>query len=228
MRYTVYCDESRHEPRGHRYMAIGGLWVRSEEKERITRDLRILRRSLNFLGEAKWSKVNLGRFDHYCQIVDYFAKEPHLEFRVIIVDQSKVDLSHHDGDEELGFYKFYYEMLEKWIEPTNEYLILLDFKQNRGSSRYQDLKRILSNRAAKLSSKILDLNVIDSSQSQLAQLCDILTGATATAYCGDQRAGSAKESLIEYIEASLSLRLREHTASPSRCKFNIFQIDLAT
>ena len=57
-------------------------------------------------------------------LVDFFIQED-LHFRVIVVDQDKVE-----GNRELGFYKFYYEMLIKWLTKDNQYLILLDFKQN--------------------------------------------------------------------------------------------------
>ena len=59
---------------------------------------------------------------------------------MIVVEKDKLDYqSFHNGDSELGFYKFYYEMLIKWLVKDNQYLILLDFKQNKGSDRYGEL-----------------------------------------------------------------------------------------
>jgi len=228
MKYIVYCDESRHDgPQSHRYMAIGGLWVPTAVRDEANGALRQLRRSIDLRGEAKWGKVSDSRLQAYRSLVDFFFERPGLQFRVIVVDQLRVDVDRfHEGDQELGFYKFYYEMLEKWIEPGNEYLILLDFKQNSGAHRYGDFRRILRNRASSIAATITDLTVIDSKLAPLGQICDVLTGAVAASCCMDLRRPSAKESLAKYIEARAGLPLCAQTPNPKRCKFNIFRIDL--
>lgn len=229
MKFVVYCDESRHEgPQTHRYMAIGGLWVRQSSKPELTKALQQLRTAVGLRGEAKWEKVSTSHLPGYQRLVDFFFDNPEVRYRVIVVDQSRVDVDRfHEGDAELGFYKFYYGMLEKWIEAGNEYLVLLDFKQNRGADRYSDLKRILRRHATKVDAIISDLTIIDSRQAPLGQLCDVLTGAVAASCCSDVRVGSPKQALATYIARRAGMSLSGSTPTPGLCKFNIFRIQLS-
>src|ERR1035438_56418 len=158
MKYVVYCDESRHNgPENHRYMAIGGIWIPEEQKQVISRNFRDLCRSLGINSEVKWNKTSQSKIAEYKLLIDFFFDSASLSYRVIVVDQSKVDLAKfHGGDAELGFYKFYYQMLKTWIIGGNEYLILLDCKQNKSNNRYSDLRHILRRRAASAHAVIRD------------------------------------------------------------------------
>jgi hypothetical protein len=208
-------------------MAIGSLWVPRSSKVGITKALRDLFRREGLHAEVKWSKVSASRLAAYQRIVDFFFEQGDLRFRVIVVDHASFDPKNfHGGDRELGFYKFYYEMLVKWLEPGNEYLILLDFKQNQSADRYRDLRAVLT-RKLKGEAKILDLTVIDSGETPLAQLCDVLTGAIASAWCGDLKSGSAKAQLCSHIARHRGLpALKIASASPAISKFNVFKIEL--
>lgn len=226
MEYVVYCDESRHDNSAvNKYMAIGGMWLPRGLKESLTKEFRKLREEVGLKGEVKWSKVSAKKLDAYQKLVDFFFDQEDLRFRVILVDQSKVDVkTFHGNDRELGFYKFYFEMLEKWILPNHQYLILLDYKRNAGSDRYRTLRRVLDN-ATKGKAWIDDLTVIDSHQSPLAQLSDLLTGATAAYWCGI-KAASPKETLARHIGNRRGASLKAVNAGPTLTKFNIFAINL--
>lgn len=228
MQYTVYCDESRHDGGcGSPFMAIGSLWVPRERKLDLTRAARALFRQEGLNSEVKWSKVSASRLAAYKRIVDFFFSAEDLRFRVIVVEHAKFDPDRfHGGDRELGFYKFYYELLIRWLEAGNEYLVLLDFKQNEGVGRYKDLRAVLS-RKLRGEAKIIDLTVIDSAETPLAQICDLLTGAVASAWCTDARPGSAKAGLIAHIAQHRGFSsLKIASASPAISKFNIFRIEL--
>lgn len=225
MDYTVYCDESRHDGKNrHLYMAIGGLWVPSGVKKDLTKELRNLFRNSGLGSEIKWSKISQKHLDAYKRIVDFFFAHQEICFRVIVVQQDKLDFDRfHGGDRELGFYKFYYEMLVKWIQPNSQYVILLDFQKNKGAGRYTTLRTILE-RSVRGKAWIKELTVIDSAESPLAQLADLLTGAVAADWCGNENAG-AKGQLAGYIAAKLGWNsLKVESASPAVCKFNIFRI----
>jgi len=227
MRYVIYCDESRHDPNPKApFYGIGGLWVPQERKECLTQQLRELRETVGLRGEIKWSKVSRKRLDAYRQLVDFFAKDAELKFRIILVEKAKLQhATFNQGDEELGFYKFYYEMLRQWLRPENQYLVLLDFKQNRGAGRYTDLRRSLK-ATLPPGAELLDLTVINSQESPLAQLADLLTGAVTAAWCGIE-ACSAKADLAAYIASQCQVpTLRRATSHPGLTKLNIFQIDL--
>jgi len=224
--YVIYCDESCHEltPR-HAFMAIGGLKVPRAEKASLSRKLRALMRSCKLHSECKWSKVSNKRVEDYKKIVDFFFEHHEISFRAIIIEQAKVQFEkYHGKDSELAFYKFYYEMLEKWLQPGNEYLILLDYKNNRGADRYMDLKKCLQNYLGE-KARIRDLTIIDSKVTPLAQLCDILTGSIAAAYNGFHQ-HTAKEQLANYIASLAGLSTLRTSTPLSVRKFNIFKMDL--
>lgn len=226
--YVVYCDESRYDQNPlNRYFTIGGLWVPTESKAALTREMRELKASLGLNGEVKWSKTSQLSLAGYKRLVDFYTENALLCFRAIIVDQNEVD---HDafnrGDAEKGFYKFYYVMLEKWLHPQKEYLVLLDFKQNAAPRRHVELRDCLQNKARNLQFKVKDVTVIDSAESPLAQLGDLLTGAVAASWCG-LRAGTPKESLAAHIAAGVGLSsLTQKTNHSGFQKINLFKIRL--
>ena len=197
-------------------------------KVELTKAARNLFRELGLGSEVKWNKVSGRRAEAYKRIVEFFFSDTDLRFRVIIVDQMKFDPEHHGGDRELGFNKFYYELLIHWLEPRNQYLILLglDFKQNQSAHRYHDLRTVLTRRL-KRTAHILDLTVIDSRETPLAQVCDVLTGATAATWCDSLRPGGAKEELAKHIAGWRGVPLLKTTSlGPGVSKFNVFQIEL--
>lgn len=224
--FVIYCDESCHEltPQ-HKFMSIGGLKVPRTEKTNLSRKLRQLMRSMNLNSELKWSKVSDKRLKHYQKIIDFFFEHAELCFRAIIVEQAKVRFDqYHNKDRELAFYKFYYEMLEKWMEAGNEYLILLDYKSNSGAERYTKLKTCLE-QYWQQRARIRDLTIIDSKQTPLAQLCDVLTGSIAAA-CNVTRSKSPKENLVKYITERSGLQTLCTSTPLSEEKFNIFKMNL--
>lgn len=228
MEYVVYCDESRHEgPSNHPYMAIGSLWLPRENKAQLTEEFKMLCQSCGLGSEVKWSKTSSKYLSEYKQIIDFFFERETIRYRVIVIEHSRVDVNrYHEGDRELGFYKFYYQLLKQWLEPGHEYLILLDFKRNKGSGRYSTLKTYLE-RSVRGKAWISDLTVIDSSQAPLAQLCDLLTGAVAAAWCQDLIPGSPKELLAQYLAGKRGVStLRLRNANPQPSKFNIFHPSL--
>jgi hypothetical protein len=130
--YVVFCDESSHtnQPK-RRFLCIGSLWVPKDEKAEFTQQIKNIKKERGLRGEVKWSKVSSVCFDGYRELVDFFIAQDSMRFRVIVIDLEKVRFDEfHEGDTELGFYKFYYHMLYQWLEDGNEYLILLDFKSN--------------------------------------------------------------------------------------------------
>ncbi len=226
--YVIYCDESCHEwtpLENHKYMSIGGLKVSHNKKTELTSKLKVLKHSCGLNSELKWSKVSTKRIQDYKKAIDFFFEYPEMSFRAIIVDQSRVQLKkfHHD-DSELAFYKFYYEMLEKWLQTGNEYLILLDYKNNRGADRYMKLKECLENKL-RGRAHIRDLTVINSKETPLAQLCDVMVGAVAAANNGTKKS-SAKEDLADYIKTRAGLANLCRSTAPAAEKFNIFKMDL--
>jgi hypothetical protein len=222
--FTVYCDESRHDGASQNsHMAIGGLWVPSEQKANMTRLLRERMAEAGIGGEVKWSKTSAKMLPAYRRLIDFFF-EHDLHFRAIVVEQNGLNFEKFkDGDEELGFYTFYFEMLVKWMIEPVPYLLLLDFKKNKGADHYTVLRRCLEHKIP-TGATLRGVHVIDSRDSPLAQLSDLLVGAVAASWCGiaDQ---SPKAELAAYIAGKAGRSsLKVASASPGFAKFNIFKI----
>jgi hypothetical protein len=230
MKFEVYCDESRPDllgsdrPQGQ-FMVIGSLWLPDEDRQVLKTEIHQLRDQHKVGGEFKWQKVSPSRREFYKQTVEWFhRKGDRLRFRCIAVDQRQIDLKlYHESDQELGFYKFYYQLLHHWILDFNQYAVFVDFKSNRRRDRLHVLRQCLCN--SNLSSIVSVVQAVRSEESVLIQLADVLTGMAAYRLNNQFREGGAKADVVSLYE-----RLRGSQISPtykSEQKFNVFRIDLA-
>jgi hypothetical protein len=229
MKFEVYCDECRPDllssqhPQA-RLMVIGSLWLRSDDRQEFKDAIHCLRDKHKIGGEFKWQKVSPSRVDFYQELVGWFSDQgERLRFRCIAVEQEKVNLLHfHNNDQELGFYKFYYQMLHHWILDFNEYAVFCDFKQNRLRNRLHILQRCLD--CANLSSEIATVQAVRSEESVLIQLADVLTGAAAARLNGALQAGGAKEQVVHRLEHGVGHKIEQTRRGEQ--KFNVFMINL--
>lgn len=230
MIFDVYCDESRPDllsssKPGAKYMLIGSLWLPNSCREEYKREIHALGNKHKIGNEFKWQKVVPSKLDFYMDLIDwFFDKKDQLRFRCIAVDHSSVDLqSYHLSDQELGFYKFYYQLLHHWIEDFNEYNVFVDFKMNRRRDRLLDLRNCLAN--ANLSSKVNSVQAVESKKTILLQLVDVLTGISAYRLNGEINFKSAKYSLLLKCEELLGKQISNTAKSVH--KFNVFEINLS-
>ena len=229
MKFEVYCDESHpdllcSEKPPARFMVIGSLWLKTENRDSFKREIHKLRDIHKVGGEFKWQKASTSRIAFYNELVDFFSDMgEELRFRCIAVDHDKVDLfQYHDSDQELGFYKFYYQMLHHWIMDFNTYSVFCDFKVNRQNNRLHVLQRCLG--SSNLSAEIGTVQAVRSKESVLLQLCDVLTGAAAARLNGSLKPQGAKTQVLDHIEHRLGRKIA-HTAK-AESKFNVFVINL--
>lgn len=228
MDFEVYCDESCLEAffdkSAHKYIAIGGLWLPAENRNDLKENIHRIKKDFNIHGEFKWNKLSPIYFDFYKNLIDYFFTSDYLRFRVIIIESDKVDsIYFNNSDNELSFYKFYYQLIHHWILDLNTYNIFLDFKINRNKGRLNELYKILNN--ANLNSKIENVQGLHSEQSVGIQLTDLLTGITSSKF-NNNTSSPAKLKLLNYIETTYLKKQITHT-SKSEEKFNVFQINLS-
>jgi len=229
MEFDVYCDESRPDlfaskSPGGNYMVIGSLWLLKVHRETYKKEIHLLREKHKIGPEFKWQKVSNSRSSFYFELLDWFcSKGEELRFRCIAVDRKRVDLLHyHENDQELGFYKFYYQVLHHWIEDFNDYAIFCDFKKNAHRDRLKVLERCLYN--SNLSANIKAVQAIRSDESVLIQLADLLTGIASSRINNALGSGSVKEKVLHHLECCL--RRRIGGTSKAEKKYNVFIIDL--
>lgn len=231
MKFEVYCDEvlpdlfsSANPPAQH--LLIGGLWLPAELRDDIKNKIKAMRAKHEVWGEIKWRKISASKQPFYEELIDLFMSYGmDLRFRCIAIDRAEVNFDlHHDNDTELGFYKFYYQLLHHWIYDFNEYRIFCDLKSNRDRSRLHVLQRCLS--YANKSAVIADVQSLPSPQVALLQLCDILLGCAQSRINERLTPGTAKESVVKRLEARLNVGSTLAPTPRTEEKFNIFRIRL--
>ena len=226
MNFDVYCDESGPEllhskkPKA-RFMVIGSLWLPETFRAEAKAALHDLRHRHGIGSEFKWRKISPSKQVFYCEVVSWFmGKGLDVRFRAIVIDRTKIDLVRfHDGDGELGFYKFYYQLLLHWTRECNRYRIFCDQKKNRMPCRLHTLATCLNR--ANLASEI-SVQATRSEESVLIQLCDVLTGLTQARFNGEDRMGPTKLNLLRHLEEGLRHPVR--ATSLAEQKFNVFEI----
>ena len=228
MKFEIYCDESGLEAlsnkQAHAYTGIGGIWIPADQRTALKEGIGAIKSKYTIHGELKWQKVSPAYIDLYKEIVDFFFNAGYIRFRVILVEAEKVDhIRFNSADAELGFYKFYYQLLQHWIFDFNEYVVFADLKQDRNKGRLKELEKVLDN--ANLTSDIKQVQGLPSHESLGIQLADILTGMVTAKFNKEYKPDSAKAQLIQYLEEKYLSREIAPTAKWEE-KFNVFKINL--
>ena len=206
MKFEVYCDESGLEALtrndAHQYTAIGGIWMPTDFRSTFKENVHQIKQQHNIHGELKWQKVSPAFAGIYTDLLNYFFNTAELRFRVILIEARTVDnYRFNDKDAELGFYKFYYQLLHHWIFDFNKYDIFLDYKINRNKGRLNELKKVL--RASNLTSDVNQVQALPSDQSAGIQLADVLTGLVAAKF-NNVISSQTKKNLIALAETRLN------------------------
>lgn len=228
MKFDVYCDEvhpdlfcSKKPPVD--YLVIGSLWSHREDRDSLKTAIHELRNKHKVGGEFKWQKLSPSRLPFYEDLIAlFFSAGDRLRFRCITVNRSKVDLlTYHNNDQELGFYKFYYQLLHHWVEDFNDYAFFCDYKRNRDMRRLHTLQKCLA--CANLSATVESVQAVRSEEAVLIQLADVLTSAASAKVNKTLRPDSAKSKLVTSLEAKLGRSIGP--TAKSHQKFNLFDID---
>lgn len=233
MLYDVYCDESRQDllvekssiDNHNRFVCIGGIMLPTEKREELKKLIKGLKEKHNLYGELKWGNVSPNKIDFYLDLVDlFFSVDTSIDFRTVVIDAKDVNNdSFNDSDHEIGYYKFYYQLLYHWIESQHHYYVFTDYKTNKDRTRLKNLKDIL-NRAC-YSDSIEFIQAINSKESLLLQLQNVLMGAVGYKFNYDVYGISeAKKAVIDRIEKHLGHSIRP--TNKGFRKFNIFMIEL--
>lgn len=232
MNFEIYCDESNpdvfkeaEKKQSRPYLLIGSIWLPADLRAEIKESISFLKKQHNCLGELKWSKVSITRLEFYKDLIDMFLGYGlDLRFRAIAVEAEKVNWEIHGNDNELGFYKFYYQLIHHWILDFNNYNVFCDTKTNRDATRLPTLKRCLQN--SNLLSEINSVQALPSSEVVIMQLTDFFLGMVNARLNKAIQEGGAKDQVIKHLEQRLGISELAPTSKTEE-KFNIFRIKLA-
>lgn len=229
MDIEIYGDESNQQllvskdfSRGS-FFLIGGIWLPSSKRNLFKEGIKEIRQSENCFGEIKWNAVSPSKLPFYLKLVDFFFDQGFdLRFRCIVIDTQTLDLAtYHQADQELGYYKFCYQLLKNWIEDFNTYSIYLDCKTNRNPNRLHTLKSFLDD--ANLLAEVRIVQALSSVQVVFIQLADLLLGAVSAKFNKSTKS-EAKLAVIRRIEEHLKHQIMP--TSRGVRKFNVFKIAL--
>ena len=163
--------------------------------------------------------------DFYKVVIDlFFSFGDEFRFRCIVVEAWKVNFEYfHEEDAELGFYKFYYQLLHHWIYINNSYNIFTDIKTSRVHDRLKILERCLQK--SNLTAQINCVQALRSKVSVSLQMADLFVGLVSAKFNNSIQGNDAKKELIAYCENHLGWEIGPTVKGEK--KFNIFKINLS-
>jgi len=232
MKYNIYCDESCHLEHDHKnVMVLGAIRCNKLYKKQIVKEIRSIKQkyNMNEFCELKWTKVSPSKINLYKELISYFFDNQHLSFRAIVIDKTQINHERFNQTHNDFYYKVYYQLLCRIIVPNQENYIYLDIKDTKGAKKVKKLGEVLAN-------GIFDFNMncikrvqnINSKESELLQLADILIGAISFINRNENEKkhySKSKMDLIEQISNQTGYSLKKTTVL-SEEKFNLFFMEL--
>lgn len=231
--FNIYCDESCHlENDNSDIMLIGGLLCPKEKVKEVSQEIKEikLKHGMKSDFEIKWTKVSPAKIDFYRELIEYYWQNPYLQFRCVIATNKKLlNNSLYNQTYDDWYYKIYYLLLSKMIDPMQHYNVYIDIKDTRGGARVSKLQTIINNFLYKFSSDCLrNIQQIRSHESSLLQLSDLLIGAVGyknrflKEYLkSDETISPAKISLCNLL-SEYTNRTLIHSTPLTEDKFNLF------
>lgn len=181
---NIYADESCKD--NHRYLVLGGIVIESPDIPAAVESFNPIRQQYQITREIKWIKTSNGKYRGYKAIVDNFFDlnaADTFHFHSLIIDTHKV--KHHiynQGDPDIGFNKFIYQLLIKFgrlYGKVSNIFVYLDERTTKQST--EELKGVLNNglscRFGIDTRPFKRVTFNDSKKSQLLQVNDLLIGA---------------------------------------------------
>jgi len=219
---NIYCDESRHtSDLSDQYMVIGGIMVPREHKREVVNRIHHLKKQYGAQGEFGWKRLSPNKSGFYWELIELFKNDEQLTFRCVVVNRNNLDHElYNQGDQELGFYKIYYQLLVHWLKVGCAHYVYLGWQQNKDQHRFSDLgvilQRKLSGRA-----KIACLEPVTSSNQPLIELTDLFIGAVGYAW-NRRNTSETKVKFCNDLAQAVGLKSLNVSTVKDFDKFNIF------
>ncbi len=161
----------------------------------------------------------MSKIRFYSDLIDYFF-DTDLRLRVIGVEKSKINCTEFGTEYDDFYYKMYYQLLHYNINTMYHYNVYLDIKDTLSAEKVRKLRDILNVRFG----VFRNIQSINSKESLLMQLTDLIMGAISYNINNDDKQNPAKVQLIE--------KIKRHANNIDLCetnysnKLNLFFIDL--
>lgn len=221
---NIYCDESNHlEKDGISMMVLGAVYAPKEKVKTANKRIREIKEKhgIKPTTEVKWTKVAINKIQFYLDVVDYFFDNDDLHFRAILVNKEGLNHGAYNQTHDEFYYKMYFELLSKILDPQNKYNIYLDIKDTQGANKVKKLHKVLCNDIYDFDGSIIqNIQQVRSEELEVLQLTDLLIGAMQFLNRNDVKS-EAKKTLIERMRSRSGYDLLKSTLVREE-KTNIF------
>ena len=211
---NVYCDESNHlEKDGIPTMVVGVIYAPKEKIKAANKRIREIKEKHKIKGttEVKWTKVASNKIQFYLDVIDYFFDNDDLHFRAIIVNKDSLDHKAFKQTHDEFYYKMYFELLSKILDPQNKYNIYLDIKDTQGARKVKKLHEVLCNDMYDFDGNIINrIQQVRSEELEVLQLADLLIGAMQFVNRTNLKS-EAKKTLVERMKSRSGYDLLKST-----------------
>lgn len=238
--YHIYCDESRQSQ--DRFMVLGGIGIPANNMPVFEATMEKYRKDTEMNAELKWSKVSNQKYSEYKMFVDYFFalnNTNYLNFHSMILDNHQINhrkFNHNDA--ELGFYKFYYQLLLHTfgrhyckVDRSAQFIVYLDERTTK--YKLSTLKSVLNRGIMKKYgvawAPFRSIEPRDSKKSNMIQVNDLIIGAIGYQKNGYDMISNAKQSkidLAQHIAVSVGLSNLKNDTIRSNKRFSIWNFQL--
>lgn len=216
----LYCDESRHLPHDRESFMLLGLVRCPADKVRAYHiELRALCREHDLTDdyEMKWTHVRPGKLPFYQAVLAWFLAKDDVCFRALLLpDKAQVFERLPDDSQDFAYYRLYSQLLRATMEPEASYRAFLDQKDTRGGEKVRELENLMRRHTDDSDGKtVLGLQQIQSHETRLLQLADVLLGAVGAAH-RSAPLSPAKQTLVTQLVDGIGCPLNWDTAAFSR------------
>ena len=125
----------------------------------------------------------------------------------------------------MWYYKMYYLLINPLVSPFDEYRIFIDVKDTKGGPRINKLQDVLCNNIYDFKQEVIkDIKQIQSHESEVLQLVDLINGALSFVHRGlynTMNSSEGKRILIDSIIREHGATL-EYSTPKNEHKLNVF------
>lgn len=249
----IYADESCTKSNQGLYMVIGGIICDKETVKLVRKKINQLKKDKNLPPnfEFHFSQMQVNHVEIYKQLIDIFFEfycdkcdvkrgvceqriYRKVSFEALLIEHSKIDHNLYSaGNSELGFFRFYYQLLfysvKKHYVEGKQFHITIDrinttdkkIVHNLQSRLFKDLIHITPN-------PIQNLQKQNSKAELMLQMADVILGLVSFSWNKPPGKSSsrldAKRSVVQYAVDKYKMDFSKTTYKT--CSFNIWNLQL--
>jgi len=176
---NIYCDESGIGG-NDRYLLFGSLFCPEEKEKEVQNLIKRYREEQNLSKEMKWEKISKRYLAKYRGYIGIFFDSPWMQYNCIVIDKHHVLYAERfKRDPKLAFIHFLHLLLTRNMNYGTKYRVFLDEGMIGGSYTYSNIFKRNNEWVEQRPNLSLfeSLCSIDSSEHDLVQITDILSGA---------------------------------------------------